>query len=188
MNSVPNKTIENKQQSLSIDSSLQELILEAEALFKVLDIVSAKITKLETSLSNIKAHFPFRVAIREGQESAAKKITDEVQESADSEWVATKVCWYLAWEPADENSKNYRLLLISEEIECFHYGFEDTYRPGGSRSKHIIYKKPLIETDLQTRLVNLEHLTYFVDRFTEHLKHYRISIIEGREIPYIDIF
>jgi hypothetical protein len=69
------------------------LTVEAKALFNVLDSSSKRIRELESSLSELKAHFPFHVPLPESS-------------SLDMEGP-----WFLAWD-LDDNSQKFRLLLI----------------------------------------------------------------------------
>lgn len=185
MKSLPttNTSVEKNQETTSFDNSLKELALEAKLLFKALDDTSAKIRELETSLSNLKAHFPFRRLINEEKESI-HKIVEECHAAVCpyGHHYFTKVYWYISWE-ADENSKNFRLFLISEEKEIIEYPVAtDEYESIEFQVRNLI-KKPLIETDLQTRLKYSEHLVPFIDSFKEFLRNCRTSIEHGK-LPY----
>lgn len=158
----------------SLESALKELATEAELLFKVLDATSSKIHQLETSLSDLKAHFPFQLSIKK-QKSLAEKFdenSDERYESFDGYYTITY--WYLSWEPV-EGSKNYRLFLKSEKKEFLFSGSEEFYKEIEYQSE-LILKRPLVETDLATRLQFIEYLNHFVIAFKDYLKGYRISI------------
>lgn len=171
--------IKNQKPSSSISSSLKELILEAELLFKILDDASDKIRELESSLSHLKAHFPFRYVIKEENESFRKDLEEKHKTVCSyGHYYFTKVYWYLAWE-VDEASKNFRLLLISEEKEIIEYVNDENNYDSIIFETRSATKKPLIETDLSTRLRNSEHLIPFIDSFKEFLKGYRISILLG---------
>lgn len=174
--SVEKKITDYIQDNYLIDHTLNELIAEASVLFEVLNKSSEAIRKFEKSLSEIKAHFPFRFKVKEEKESSAKKLTDEHKDLAGGEFFTTQVIWYLAWDVVDESSKNYRLLLIAEEKEFIHSGWEETYNCYEFRSK-LIFRKSFIETDLATRLMYVEHLDAFIGSFTIYLNKYRRSII-----------
>lgn len=178
---LKNKTTSNAQEG-TLDSSLQELVEEARDLFKVLDEASAKIRELEKSLSDLKANFPFRYKI--GEEKGSVSIPIEMSHREAYSCVVgvfRKVWYYLGWEP-DESSQKYRLCLIFEENETVQAHYEDTYNEI-VHSSRILSKKPLIETDLSTRLLYSEHLHLFIHYFKEYLKTCRISI-EARSILF----
>lgn len=167
--------IENVQRSTSIDSSLEKLISEAESLFKLLDNTSVTIRHFEKSMTELKAFFTFRLCIEREKESLPKNLTDDHKDIQWAESFNTRIRWHLAWEPLDGNSKNYRLFLISEEQEIIIINYMDNYYPKVFQSKDI-FKKAFIETDIQTRLKYIEHLSDFINRFKSHLKERRLSI------------
>jgi hypothetical protein len=96
----------------------------------------------------------------------------------------TKICWYLAWEH-EEVSKNYRLCLVSEENDIITYSVDEDRVYQDEVPSKILLKKPLIETDLSTRLRYAQHLLPFLDSFKEHIRSSRIWIEEGAgAIPF----
>jgi hypothetical protein len=186
MTPVPHtdKSVEKSNEIPSIDSSLKELVTEAKALFKVLDSASNKIRELETSLRELKAHFPFRHRICEEKESPPKPPEEHHAAAYPCvQGYRTKVYWYLAWEH-EEVSKNYRLCLVSEEKDIIAFYVDDSSCIEEVPSK-ILFRKPLIETDLSTRLRYSQHLLSFLDSFKVHIKSSRIWIEEGTDaIPF----
>ncbi len=179
-----NKPIENPHELPSIDSSLKELITEARTLFKVLDSSSNKIRELETALGEIKAHFPFRYKIGEENESTRSiESHHRATYSCAVVGVGVKIYNYLGWE-SDEKSQKYRLCLISEECETIYLCSEDHYFQELGKTQ-ILIKKPLIETDLSTRMRHSQHLLPFIESFKGHIKSARIWIEEGTDaIPF----
>jgi hypothetical protein len=176
------KTALESNETSSIDSSLRDLVLEAKTLFKVLDSASNKIRELETSLRELKAHFPFRYKIFEEKESLPKPA-EERHEAAFISVRAyhTQIFWYLAWEQ-EEVSKNYRLCLVSEEKEIVGYTVDDVERVySAETSSKTVFKKPLLEADISTRLRYAKHLLPFLNAFKEHIRTSRILIEEGTE-------
>lgn len=65
---------------------------------------------------------------------------------------------YLSWEGATENKKNFRLFLIKEE------------------NNEVRLKKPLIETNMQTRFEYIKYLNSFMSNFTLNLKTFCANI------------
>ena len=166
----------------SIDSSLQQLFAEADKLFKRLDISSESIRNLETNLINLKANFPFRFLIAKEPESAPLELKDEHKNISDATGYKTQISWYLAWDLADENSKTFRLLLVSEIKEIVHVNVYEHWFFHEVKFETLT-KKPLIETDLKTRLQYLKYLTPFVDAFAAYLKKCHDSLDQG-SIPF----
>jgi hypothetical protein len=179
-----NNSVEKFKEISSIDSSLKELVAEATILFKTLDSASNTIRELESCLKELKAHFPFRYCVCEEKESPPKPAEEHHKASYPLVLgYRAKVYWYLAWE-LEDNSKSYRLCLISEERDIVAYNDDDRIYLDEVHSK-ILSKKPLIETDLSTRLRHSQHLLPFINSFKEHLRSARILIEEGAEnIPF----
>lgn len=167
--------------STSIDSSLKTLITEAEILFKLLDNASNAIRHFEKSMNELKAFFSFRLCLKKEEESSPKNLADYHKDLRYAESFSTQLFWYLAWEPLDENSKNYRLFLMTEEKEILHCPYEDGIYRDEFQSKNI-FKKALIETDIQTRLEYVEYLNCFINRFQSHLAERRLSIGSNRNV------
>lgn len=171
-----------KLQSATIfDTALQELKSEAESLFGVLDTFSSQIASLEQSLKATKANFPFKKEI--AKETGAFIYRTKPEHEIDfyeARHYYNSICWYIGWE-IDENSKEFRLLLISEKHEIVFYT-----RPGWD-SKFVIFKseiltkQPLIETKLAIRLNCFGHLLEFLNDFTKYLNNCHKSIKEGSE-------
>ena len=163
-----------------IDLSVQLLSQEAEALFNVLDNTSRKFRDLEDRLSELKAHFPFRFLVKEENESRQKFVENYHRDACPyATFYKTKDCSYFAWEQ-DEHSKKFRLFLIVEELESIYYLIaEDVYESFVYQNR-VLSKRPLIETDLATRLRYSEYLIPFIDAFKEYMKTSRIAIEEGR--------
>lgn len=178
MNPRPSVTTSLKSQdSSSSDTDIEALVTEAKALFKILDDVSMRIRTLESSLGELKAHFPFRHCISEEQESPVLRPPEQRHKEAHpcvtGYW--TKVYWFLAWEQ-DDSSKNYRLFLVSEERDRL-ASYDENFI--GEIHSKILFKKPLIETDLPTRLRHSEHLFSFIIAFKKYLETCRCSIELG---------
>jgi hypothetical protein len=173
-----------------IDPALAELVSEAHSLFQALDAASSKIRDLEKKLGEIKAHFPFSYDV--SKEEILNPITaDHVEvhkrhaEPYSYFGYNSYMKWSIAWEE-DDKSKNFRLFLISRKQEFTVVDFEGD--PSEARSPlidELVFKKPLIETDLSTRLKFIEHLQCFIQKFKEHLQRYRTSI-EGTQIDSFD--
>jgi hypothetical protein len=151
----PSAPIQKSQKELCFDldsafeKEVQELAREANNLFDVLDSSSKRIRDLESTLSDLKANFPFQIELTERQRR----------------WEGS---WYLAWD-LDDCSKKFRLLLIGS-LGCD--GCEDSPPP-------LEIRKPLIEADLGTRLRFSEYLSPFVNQFRDHLRKRRIAIEDG---------
>lgn len=88
----------------------------------------------------------------------------------------TYVEWYLAWHE-DNTSKRFRLFLISQQKEFTVADVEGNLQESKlPLNDKVVFKKPLIETDLGSRLKYFIHLNHFVFAFTDYLKNYRKSI------------
>ena len=170
------------------DTSLKELVGEAQALFQVLDSVSTKIRDFEKQLGELKAHFPFRYFLREDKPSALKELSEQqlnriehISNADNALRYRTKTCWYFAWE-AEENSKNFRLFLTSTQKEIIVWaicgGTVEEIEPYESE---VLFRRPLIEMDLPTRLQFAEYLSAFISDFKEYLRRCRMSI-EGQKV------
>ncbi|MFA5074797.1 MAG: hypothetical protein WC436_01725 [Candidatus Babeliales bacterium] len=157
-----------------IDISIKELEIEAEALFNSLDYASQKIHLVEKSLINLKAHFQFKFLIEE-EEPIIKKPSPDIENEYPFHIAGfqTQICWYICWENTNENTKAYRLMLISEERTLVFHDIEA--KPIICKS-NLIFSKPLIDTSLQIRLRYIKHLIPFINAFKNYLKNYRISI------------
>ena len=108
--------VENQTNNL-IDKALDGLNLEAKSLFVLLDNISSNFLKVEKSLKDLKANFPFREPIKKN--TTSPKIPRDDHRSSNFlnlEYYVTEQVHYLAWE-ADDEPKNYRLFLICEESE-----------------------------------------------------------------------
>lgn len=172
------------------DPALEELVSEAHTLFKALDAASTKIRDLEKRLGEIKAHFPF--SYRVCKEDILNPLDADRAEMHKRHAEPYSYFGYnsylesnIAWEE-DDKSKNFRLFLISRRQEFTVVDFEGD--PSECRSPlvdELVFKKPLIETDLATRLKFIEHLHFFIQKFKEHLQRYRISI-EEKQIDSFD--
>jgi hypothetical protein len=169
-----------------IDSAFQSLKAEAQSLFQVLDYASEKIRDLEHNLSELKAHFPFRSLLLKGKPSMTFSLRDNQLSNVvlpthrSNIGYCTRECWYLAWEP-DETTKKFRLFLISAEQEVpVLLGREDLLEDL-METEIPKSKKPLIETDLPTRLRFSEYLIRFISDFKGHLRRYR-ALIEGQSL------
>lgn len=183
MKSYPSISNPQKSQEASPgDPDIEELVAEAKALYTALDNVSKQIRTLESCLGELKAHFPFRHCISEEQESPVLRPSeqrhDEAHPYAKGYW--TKVYWHLAWEQ-DDSSKNFRLFLVSEERDRL-ADYKENFL--GEIHSKILFKKPLIETDLPTRLRHSEHLASFIIAFKKYLESCRISIETGDPCPF----
>lgn len=176
---IQNGQSKKEKEILLIDEQLDTLALEAKQLFELLDKYSHRIRTLETELQKINANFPFSLKIKEENESHLKPIPDKhIQRYArTADGFFTKDFWYLSWEK-DDNSKNFRLLLIIKEIEFVVRGDRRI-----KLDSQIKFQKPLVETNLQTRLQYSEYLLPFIDSFKEYLKNSRLTIEQGG-IPF----
>lgn len=163
----------------TINSSIHELVHEAKVLFSTFDAISSSICKLEKDLNETKAYFPFKYKVYIDSESCAKKPEPRHNTiSYDLLGYRTYIYWYLGWE-AEENTKNFRLFLIGEEKEIIYYSIPENDPEACEEQefqKKNIFKKPLMETDLQTRLQYSEHLLPFINSFKDYLKGYRLAV------------
>jgi hypothetical protein len=148
----------------NLDTSLKELQSEVKSLFGVLDKSSDRIRKLESCLCEFKAHFPFRYYI--SKSSIYSKLIEGKQKR-----FVEKIC--LSWEQA-EDSKGFRLFLLSEEVGVYISDEGEDYDECGPVK--VISKKPLIETDLATRLLYVDSLNPFVCQFKAYLSKCRTLI------------
>ncbi|MBX9744357.1 MAG: hypothetical protein K2X08_04005 [Chlamydiales bacterium] len=185
MSSSTKKAPTNLQKLPSIDSSLTELVLEARTLFNVLDATSERIRELESCLKDLKANFPFRISIGSDEEATTKQAEPHHLEAFPCvHGYRTKVDWHLAWENED-TSKCFRLCLLAEEKEIVYYSTEDDHVYTEVFATKILQKKPLIETDLSTRMRHSQHLLTFIDAFKDHLLAARRRIEDGIDaIPF----
>lgn len=184
---------QNANQSVTknqIDPALEELVSEAHALFKSLDVASTKIRELEKKLGEIKAHFPFSYSVCKEDiinpldADCAEKHKRNAEPYSYFGYNSYQE-WSIAWEE-DDKSKNFRLFLVSRRQEFTIVDFEgDPSESGSPLVDELVFKKPLIETDLATRLKFIEHLHFFIKKFKEHLQRYRTSI-EGKQIGSFD--
>lgn len=171
-----------------IDLSFQELKKEAEALFSLLDNVSKKITGLEKNLSALSANFPFRSLVKKEDLSMTAPLRDDVYNnvvlpgSRSCIGYRNQMCWYLSWESMNENSKMFRLFLVSIEKEIPVWTSSDTVINDLIPIEQLRSKKALIETDLATRLKFSEYLIRFLFDFKNYLNKYRKSL----ENPVLD--
>ncbi len=174
-----NQSIEKNQS----DPALEELVSEAHSLFKAVDAASAKIRDLEKKLGEIKAHFPFSYSVCKEEIFSPPTAADEL-----NLYLGQSNCyiaWYIAWEE-DDKSKNFRLFLISRRQEFAVADFGgDLAESRSPIVDELEFKRPLIETDLPTRLKFIEHLHFFIQKFKEHLQRYRTSI-EEKQIGSFD--
>lgn len=171
----------------SIDNAIDDLVKEAKSLFHVLDSMSERIRDLEKQLRDLNANFEFSIPLRE-EKASIKPLEERHQEiydtSNDRLGHQCSDCWYLSWE-SDEKSKSFRLFLLSKLKETIVWRDDGSaYEPALPIEGEIVFKRPLIETDLQTRLKFSEYLPVFIVKFTEYMKTYRLSI-EGSEFIFI---
>lgn len=131
-----------------VNLALEGLVGEAESLFRTIDVTSVQICTVEEKLNEIEAHFPFKYILPDGKPS-------------EGEACISKICWHLSWE-RDENSKNFRLFLISTEAR---------------------FKRPFIETNLSMRFQFIGYLVAFISNFQVYLREYRLSIESGKMNP-----
>jgi hypothetical protein len=162
-----------------LNSSIRELNKEAARLFKILDDNSHAIINLEKSLQALSANFPFRMLIKENAESFPKAPEDYHKARAGITIIkyCTKVCWFLSWD-YDEKANKFRLLTIAEENEIIYYNEFYDIKSDIFQSKYI-FKKPLIETNIQTRLDYFKHLPEFIEKFKKYLQNMRECIESG---------
>ena len=176
-NDLSRKTIEFSQ----IDSNLSELLIEAKALFEDLDRYSSQVRALEKELQKVNACFPFKLKVKEEQESFVRPVLDK-----HTQWcVGVTMLGYtqqdihfLSWE-ADENTKNFRLFLVVEEKECVLFDCAQSAGLKREFTSQVRAKKPLIETDMYTRLKYCAYLNGFIKSFKEHLRSCRMTIEMG---------
>lgn len=169
-----------------INNSLQELKAEADKLLQILNTASHTISTLEKDLQALSTNIPFRLLIDREETSTNKK-----PEPYHSSLALKALCYFtqtsrfLAWE-LDEQSKKFRLLLICEEAEIV--SCEHPYDIGRQWLEEYqtkcLSKKPLIETNLQTRLKICEHLNSFILGFKEHLHAKRLAIESANGLPF----
>ena len=176
------------------DPALEELVFEAHALFKALNAASTKIRDLEKRLGEIKAHFPFSYRVcKEGiliNPIDADRAEMHKRQACPYPYLGynSYLEWSIAWEEVDK-SKDFRLFIISRRQEFTIADVEgDASESRSPLVDELVFKKPLIETDLATRLKFIEHLHFFIQKFKEHLQRYRISIEEKQIDSFDDTF
>lgn len=183
----------SKQSSISKESinfQLDDLANEAQGLFQALDSKSNEIRNLEKRLSELKAHFPFTYFLREDKSSVINPLEERHLNrnlGQDPAYLGycSNTCWHLSWE-ADENSKNFRLFLLStlkEVIVWANHG-ESVEGIAPHEPEEVLSKRPLIEFDLQTRLQFVQYLSGFIIHFKEYLRRYRVAI-ERQEVDLL---
>ena len=172
-----------------VNLAINELCSEASSLFSALDDTSSKIRDLEKKLSDTKTHFPYRYLIKEAKGNVSLPIEQRhfdyfqktQQNIFDPLRYKTIVSWYLAWEPINEDAKEFRLFFLSIDREWIIWNFNDPQFDELAYESETL-KRPLIELKLSERLQIAEHLYPFILAFKEFLKTYRISIT--REPPF----
>lgn len=180
MDFIQNNVTKNEISHLdpsSVESALQDLTSEANKVFKILDTASATIRKLENSLSNIKAHFPFKFIIKEEAESFLKPALEKHAQgfAGTIHGFFTKDVWALSWEKHDTNN-DFRLFLVIEEVESIFFDYAENIEQIEKFSSELKLKRPLIETDIPTRLKCSAHLIAFINAFTSYLQSYHTAI------------
>lgn len=172
----------NIKKNLSIDSSLNELTLESENLFKILDDISSTICKTEKVLHDQKMYFPYTLEIKEEEISPIYKLKDSHNFSAPSiQGYCTQICWYLSWD-YDDDSKKYCICLLFEEKELIAFEYDECAVQFKEVQSKCTFKKPLVETNLQIRLQFAEHITPFINSLTDHLASIRLKIEKNYKI------
>jgi hypothetical protein len=174
-------SVQKSQESYQIDSNLQELLIEAKALFEELDKCSAQIRALEKELQRVNAKFPFKLKLKESEESLYMPPHDRHVQWCPNGTVrgyTQQEFDFLSWEMED-SAKNFRFFLVIEEKEFVL--LEDAQSPGLRREflSQIKFKKPVIELDMATRLHYCEYRNYFIQSFKEYLRNHRIAIEMG---------
>lgn len=181
---IKNDQSKKNQNSLQIDISLNELIIEAEKLFGLLDICTSHIRILEKELQRIHLNLPFELKISEEKKSLLKPALDKHNEGCVGQvhgfWIQD--VWYFSWEE-DENSKTFRLLLTMKETEFVLFDYDEHIEQVREFCSEIKFRKPLIETNIQTRLQYSQYLIPFINAFKEYLKTYQIAIKQD-DIPF----
>lgn len=178
--------MQHKQnESLLVQESLNDLLSEADALFTVLDQYSAAICELEKKLNNSRLFFSFVFLINKEEESLPKEPELRHKEATSFDVIGykTRVYWYLSWEANEASTKVYRLYLIAQEREVLYYNNGERFRDFSST---IIFRKPLIETTLATRLQYCKYVASFIVEFKKYLKDCRVAIESGNN-PFEDI-
>jgi hypothetical protein len=184
MNKVIQSDLPLKSEFSQIDSNLFELLIEAKALFENLDRYSSQVRVLEKELQKINANFPYKLKIKEELESFSRPILDR-----HAAWCigmamlgyTQQDVYYLSWE-IDDHAKNFRLFLVVEEKEFVLFDSAESVGIRREFISQVKLKKPLIETDMHTRLRYCEYLNGFIQSFKEHLKNYRAAIEMGASL------
>ncbi len=86
-----------------------------------------------------------------------------------------------------ESDLNSFSLMISEERDIIYYIVEDDRIHQEKVSSKILLKKPLIETDLNTRLCFSHHLLQFLDSFKEFIRSARILIKKAQILSHFNL-
>jgi hypothetical protein len=177
MDSIQQK---NSKEKTIFNDALLDLESQAMALFKLLDENSNIIREVERRLQELNVNFPFLFLIQEEQESLLKHPEERHKLSTYLEFkpvysYTTKILWYLSWDK-DEVSQKYRLLLISKEKEIIWHKVSFGCLDPSDFQTTTIFKKPLIETDRETRLRYSSELKPFIYAFSNFLKQYHGSI------------
>lgn len=180
----------NKEKKANLDSekvntSLDNLIFEAEEFFRDLDKNSDLIRSFEKKLTDRKLHIPFSMCVKTEKESEGKVLEDRhknTQHTAKPVFFTTQVRWFLSWEEYKEQNGNpYRLLLISEEVErLYSEGYNELYDRSLFQAKRLS-EKPFLATDMQTRFYYSDSFHLFIKAFHKHLRDKRISITTKEE-------
>ncbi len=173
-----------------LNLAIKELVGESQSLFQAMDNASAIIRNFEKSMGENKAHFSFSYAVHKESVPNMHETNGNHEENV-GPWCYvgynSYLEWSLSWEE-DEKSNRFRLFLISHRQEFTVADIEgDCQESRSPLVNQIEFKKPLIETDLSTRLRFVEHLQKFVKKFTEHLTRYRESIEKmnfNEKIPF----
>lgn len=187
-------SIEQKAEQSTIksktDPAVEGLVSEAQALFNILDAASTKIRDLEKKLTEIKAHFPFSYRVcKENMNLPIDTHKVEMHKRQAEPFIYIGYNTYLeqsiSWEE-DDKSEKFRLFLVARRQEFTIVDIDaDPAEEPLPLVNEVVFKKPLIESDLPTRLKYIEHLHSFIKKFKEHLQHYR-KTIEGKLVDFND--
>jgi hypothetical protein len=172
----------DKLNQKNVNSSMQELVEEAKKIFSTFDAISTSICKMEKDLNDAKAFFSYSYVVKIEEDQFPKK-PEPRHEQCSYSLLGYKINkhWTLSWE-AEDNSKNFRLFLIAFEKEILYYEIpEDGSCKSLEAQSKIIFKKPLTQTDLQTRIQYSDQLIPFMNSFRLFLIKQRIAIENGSQ-------
>lgn len=155
---------------------------------QALNSLSDKIRSIESILRKYNVNIPFRLPVdkkRYAKKKPKQEHLDDVPDFHYALYYWPYEEWILSWDTYADNSKEFRLLLISEESEIV-----KREQPSGyydvSYFMGQIFMKPFIECKLELRLKYFCYLDEFINGFRQYLKDFQDQIGEAPLQKYFE--